>query len=115
MPSIVGMNYTSQPISTFIVNGYDAANLPPNGGGGAFVCCIGVPRQWRAGLTAKVQWTEDERDPAKWHEAVVAIPRYKSDETGIFAVHFYPDGTVKVLVTNLGYRHPNYPFPNPRK
>lgn len=113
MPSIVGMNYSSHAISTFLVNDYDGANVPAHGGGGKFVCCIAIPRRWRHGLTAKVQWTEDEGDPAKWHEAVVAIPRYQSNETSYFAVHFYRDETVKVLVTNISYLHPNYPLPEP--
>lgn len=115
MPSIVGINFSGESISAFRVNGYDAANLPAHGGGGKFICCISVPRHWRDGLTAKVEWTEDERDPAKWHKAVVAIPRYKNNETNLFAVHFYPDGSVKVLVTNLGYLHPDYPLSDPTR
>jgi hypothetical protein len=113
MPSIVGINYSDHWISTFRVNGYEAGNVSPHGGGGGFVCCIAVPRHWRTGLVAKVQWTEDERDPSKWKEAVLPIPRYQSNETSLFAVHFYQDGTVKVLVTSLGNRHPKYPLPDP--
>lgn len=66
-------------------------------------------------MTAKVQWSEDERDPSKWREAVVAIPRYESDQASMFTVHFYPDGSVKVLVTNLLPNHPDYPLPTPTR
>lgn len=113
MPSIVGINYSGHPISTFLVNGYDGANVPAYGGGGGFVCCIAVPRRWRHGLTAKIQWTEAVPGPEKWYEALVAIPHYQPDETSFFAVHFYEDRTVKVLVTNLGHLHPKYPLPDP--
>ena len=114
MPSIVGVNYSDHSISTFRVNGHEASSVPAHGGGGAFVCCIGVPRQWRDGLTAKIQWSEDDRDPTKWHETVVSIPRYNRNETSFFTVHFYPGDTVKVLVTNMTYLHPKYPLPEPR-
>ena len=87
-PSIVGVNYSSHSISTFLVNGRDGANVPAHGGGGGFVCCIDVPRRWHKGLTARVQWTEYERDPAKWREAVVPIPIYKSNETSFFMFIF---------------------------
>lgn len=115
MPSIVGINYSDRWVSTFRVNGHDAGNVAPHGGGGGFVCCIGVPRQWHSRLVAKVQWTEDERDPAKWREAVLPIPRYQRNATSLFAVHFYQDGTVKILVTNLGHLHPRYPLPDPTR
>lgn len=74
-----------------------------------------MPRQWRAGLTAKVRWSEDDRDPAKWREAVVAVPRYEPGDTSYFVVHFYPDGTFKVLVTRMTYLHPDYPLPKPTR
>ena len=115
MPSIVGINYSSHAISAFRVNGYEAGYVDAHGGGGGLVCCVGVPRRWRNGLTAKVQWTEDERDPAKWRELVVPIPRYQRNETSLFAVHFYEDRTVKVLVTNIAHWHPKYPLPDPSR
>lgn len=114
-PSVVGVNYTDQYISGFTVNGNYGANIPAYGGGNTFMCCIDVPIRWHDGLTAKVQWTADERDPAKWREAVVPIPRYEAKDTSYFAVHFYPDGTVKVLVTSMLYRHARYPLPPPTK
>lgn len=108
-----GLNYTDVGISTFSVNGYHGGNIYPNGGGGSFVCCVTVPRRWRAGMKVAVRWTPDERVPELWKERIVMVPEYTKDDFGAFLVHFYPDDTVKVLVSTKIEGHPEYPYPRP--
>jgi hypothetical protein len=108
-----GLNYTNTWISTFSVDGYGGHGISPNGGGGAFVCCVNIPRKWHAGMKVTVRWTEDERVPDLWKERVVDIPEYTKQDIGAFAVHFYPGEIVKVLVTSKTEGHPDYPYPRP--
>lgn len=109
-----GLNYTDVGISTFSVNGYHGGGIYPNGGGGSFVCCVTVPRKWKRGMTVTVRWTADERLPDAWQENVVAVPEYTQQDLGAFVVHFYPDDTVKVLVTSKIEGHPDYAYPRPK-
>jgi hypothetical protein len=109
-----GLNYTDAWITTFTVNGYAGHGISPNGGGGAFVCCVIIPRDWHGAMKVTVRWTEDDRVPDLWKERVVTVPRYTKQDIGTFAVHFYPDDTVKVLVTTKIVGHPEYPYPRPK-
>lgn len=108
-----GLNYTDKGISMFSVDGYGGHSIFPNGGGGKFVCCVTIPRKWRAGMKVTVRWTDDDRVPDSWKERVVDVPEYTKQDMGAFAVHFYPDDTVKVLVTSKIVGHPDYPYPRP--
>lgn len=51
------------------------------------------------------------RVPGLLNERVVPVPRYAEHGIGIFAVHFYPGGTVNVLVTTKIVGHPECPYP----
>lgn len=106
-----GLNYTNIAISNFSVNGYAGHSIFANGGGGAFVCCVTIPRKWHKGMNVTVRWTEDDRLPGTWKERIVDVPKYTKDDIGAFAVHFYPNDTVKVLVTSTIEGHPDYPYP----
>lgn len=110
---IVGLNYTDRYISMFSVNGGMGPNVSPNGGGGKFACCVTVPRRWRPGLTANIRWTNDMRSHDGWKSIIVEIPKYGFDDLGFIAVHFYPDDTIKVLITTKGTRYLGYPYPRP--
>lgn len=109
-----GLNYTNKWITMFAVDDYGGHGISPNGGGGKFVCCITIPRRWHPGMKVTVRWTGDERIPDSWKERVVEVPRYTKEDMGTFAVHFYPDDTVKVLVTSKIEGHPDYPYPRPK-
>jgi hypothetical protein len=108
-----GLNYTNKWVTTFSVNGYHGPGVSPNGGGGAFVCCVTIPERWHAGMKVTVRWTEDDRIPDLWKERVVDVPEYTKQDIGGFVVHFYPGDIVKVLVTTKMEGHPDYPYPRP--
>jgi hypothetical protein len=109
-----GLNYTDAWITEFLVNGYHGHGISPNGGGGKFVCCVTIPRKWHPGMKVTIRWTADDRVPDLWKERVVVVPEYTEQDIGNFAVHFYPDDSVKVLVTVKIEGHPTYPYPRPK-
>ena len=41
-----GLNYTNTWITEFSVDGYSGHGISSNGGGGAFICCVNIPRKW---------------------------------------------------------------------
>ncbi|GGC07534.1 DUF3304 domain-containing protein [Pseudoduganella buxea] len=110
---VCGLNYTSLHIDEFTVNGYSGANISANGGGGGFTCCIALPRKWHEGMSVKIRWTNDGTKFQNYKERTVAVPKYSDKDLGFLAVHFYPDDSVKVLVTNHTDSFPGYPYPRP--
>lgn len=108
-----GLNYTNTGISSFSVNNYGGHGIEANGGGGAFVCCIIVPRNWHEGMKVTVRWTEDGYGPEVWKERIVDVPKYEKQDIGALAVHFYQGDIVRVLVTTKIEGHPEYPYPRP--
>lgn len=111
---ITGYNYTDEYISAFLVNGYSGADIRPHGGGGSFVCCVSVPEQWKPGLTVTIKWTAHRNaNPIPWKTRVVEVPRYAPTDIGMFAVFFFPNDVVKVLVTMKAPGHPEFPYPDP--
>ncbi|WP_373886662.1 DUF3304 domain-containing protein [Duganella sp. BJB475] len=110
---LCGINYTKRHVEDFSVNGYSGASIYANGGGGSFVCCVSLPRQWSKDLTVTVRWNYDEKNASPSKEQVVVVPKYSEEDIGFLAVHFYPDDTVRVLVTTKTNLYPGYPFPRP--
>lgn len=108
-----GLNYTDIAISSFSVDGHYGHSIFPNGGGGKFVCCVTIPKKWQVGMKVTVRWTEDDRLPDAWKERIVHAPKYTKQDIGAFAVHFYPDDIVKVLVKSKIEGHPEYQYPRP--
>ncbi len=134
---ISGINHTSAAINRFTVNGAGGPNLGPYGGGGGFVCCGSIPRYWRPGLRAIVEWEKDPNpspsvplkrnkygsiDPKDYkkhaanytrHSATVEIPQYQ--KAGPITVHFLPCNQVRVTATVIKPGSPDYPYNYPRK
>ena len=106
--SMVGYNHTDVGIYAFEVNGRGGPNIWPHEGGGKFTCCVTVPRVYKPGMTAKVRWVHRIDDVPQ--ERIVAVPPYRPEEIGRFAVHFLRDGNIKVFVTMMALRHPDYPL-----
>ncbi|WP_211104300.1 DUF3304 domain-containing protein [Chromobacterium haemolyticum] len=128
---VEGYNHTSANINRFSVNRAGGPNVSPFSGGGKQICCAALPRQWRPGLMATVEWEKDpnprapialdrtgrqydmeayERHAANYtqHRAVVEIPRYEKS-CGV-QVHFLRCNEVRVVSSCYGPRHPDYPY-----
>lgn len=108
--SLVGVHHLGSKylIHDFVVDGYSGSNIGREGGGGGFVCCVALPKKWRPGITADVRWdllyyADDASDVAKraaMYRARVPVEKY--DEPGDFWVHFFPNGRVRIVVSNDG-------------
>ncbi|MET3495612.1 DUF3304 domain-containing protein [Variovorax boronicumulans] len=124
---ITGYNFTSEGVQAFYVNGQWGSNLPPYGGGGGTTCCVNLPKHWRPGLVAKIDWTighytlpSSQRESMTseqiraccWSQRTlsrtVPVERYGS-EGGELQVFFLPDDEVKVWVYDAGPQHPDHP------
>ncbi|WP_227107287.1 DUF3304 domain-containing protein [Chromobacterium rhizoryzae] len=133
---VEGYNHTSAAINRFSVNRAGGPNIGPYQGGGKQSCCASLPRQWRPGLMATVEWEKDPnpnspikrdkngqilpseairiRSEFTQHRAVVEIPRYEKS-CGL-NVHFLPCDQVKVVSYCGGYYgDPGYPVQEPLK
>jgi hypothetical protein len=105
---MVGYNHTDEGIYAFEVDGHGGPYIGPHEGGGKFTCCVTVPRAHKPGMTVKVRWVNHIKDVPQMR--VVSVPPYRPEEVGRFAVHFLRDGNVKVFVTMMALRHPDYPL-----
>ena len=131
---VEGYNHTSASIR-FTVNGAGGPNIGPHQGGGKQVCCGALPRHWRPGLRAIVEWEKDP-DPygyAKWpepmfsdawqkrakehqthytrHSATVEIAPYRTP--GDLIVHFLPCNQIRVASAEVTPGYPGYPYNYP--
>ncbi|RYX88626.1 MAG: DUF3304 domain-containing protein [Comamonadaceae bacterium] len=108
---IVGYNHTGEGID-FFVSGSMGGNIPPHGGGGRHACCVDLPAHYKAGMEVEVKWEATASGPGEhiYQSRRVSVPEYDSRRVGLFAVHFMPDKTIKVLATYLYYEHPDYPI-----
>lgn len=121
-------NHTDKWIVSIIINGEGGIlGAAPQGQGGG-VCCVVLPRKWRPGLRAKIEWIYDSTSlldahgkevikdgqpvliAPPWNEKTIEVPQY-DDRMGYFQLHIYPNGEVKSVVSNLLPHHPDYPEP----
>ncbi|QQX62150.1 DUF3304 domain-containing protein [Pseudomonas chlororaphis subsp. aurantiaca] len=129
---VAGYNHTSAAINRFSVNGASGPNLGAYEGGGAEVCCGVLPRHWRSGMKAVVEWQKDPHPYAygEWkekpfsdawndrmkehkqhysrHRAVVDIPQY-GEAVCALQVHFLLCDQVRVSTTCYTPGNPKYP------
>lgn len=110
--NVVGYNHTKdRTISIFTVNDSMGSNLMPESGGGAFTCCIDLPKTWRPGLKAKIKWKYSDGDalppPPPDQEIELDIPKY--EHVSDFNVHFFDNHQVKIVITGMSIDHPDYP------
>ena len=103
--SIFAVNHTPYNISEFYVNSKWGGNLSALGWGSGMVCCTYLPSQWHQGLTAKVRWTYSEAindahgkpiGETIWYEYDAPVLPFQSLQD--IVVHFFPDGTAKIVV-----------------
>ncbi|NVD71789.1 DUF3304 domain-containing protein [Duganella sp. BJB1802] len=115
--SLSGYNYTNQSIDSFSVNGQGGGNIfvsTPTSGGGGTACCVtyfpnGVLKKvtvrWQSGgcyfhrFLTKSNEVFDTFYPY-YKEADVSISEDVAKDPKRMEVHFYPDGTVQVHITD---------------
>jgi len=112
--SIVAYNHTTdRSIYNLSVNGAGAPGPGPRSGGGSFTCCVHIPKVWHPGMKVKIAWEYQGGDilppPPPNQETEVEVPKYGPEDLSRFAVHFFPDHKVRVLVNNKDIDRPNYP------
>lgn len=114
---LVGYNYTDRYISEYSVEGASGGYVrlsSDTGGGSGTTCCIKIRRGHRERMTVKVRWQVDgctymikndrtgQADKARYlyyKEAEVEVLRRDSGNPEYIETHFYPDGSVKVQLT----------------
>jgi hypothetical protein len=105
---VVGYNHTDHDVDGFPVDGGAGSYLGKHEGGGRFACCVSQPVKYTPGMTVTVTRTDEYNKSPQ--SRTVPVPPYTPEDSGKFAVHFLRDGQIKVFVTMLGPRHPNYPL-----
>ncbi|MGY2485374.1 DUF3304 domain-containing protein [Cupriavidus sp. CP313] len=111
-----GLNYSPDYIHSFSVSGPrgmegGGPNVSPAqkdgpGGGGAEMCCIGIPQPWKPDTKLEIEW-ELDRSPydgdiqngLEAMRATVTVPQYGSSASGFWAI-FLPGDRVKVIVAD---------------
>ena len=110
---VSGFNYTDYYIAGFRITneGQELSAGGPNifpkkvdeerSGGGASMCCIGIPSRWRPGMKLVVKWKvdkiQDGKTPGEWYTAITEVPPYGRRTAG-FVVHFLPGDRIRVQV-----------------
>ena len=104
--SVRSTNHTPYNITEFYINEAWGGGSPALGAGNATVCCaVKIPPKWREGLTAKVRWTHSQAindargnpiGETVWYEYNAPILPYQ--QWNAVRVHFFPDGTAKIVV-----------------
>ena len=109
--SMSGIDHLADNLSVtdFWVNGTGGFQA---GKGGSSTPGPALPEKWHPGLTVRVVWDvrDWEHDKGTTHEADVPVDPYTED--GDLWVHFLANGTVRVVVSNMGPRSPTYPGPH---
>ena len=103
---VVSTNHTPYNITEFYINEAWGGGSPALGAGSGTVCCaVKIPPKWREGLTAKVRWTHSQAindirgnpiGETVWYEYDAPILPYQN--WNVVDVHFFPDGTAKIVV-----------------
>lgn len=107
------VNHTGNYIYSASVDGAGGGNMNRWGAGVANICCASIPRVWYPGMKVKVYWDMPEAHTHRVKEKIVEVEKY--DEPGSIYLHFFPDDEIRVVVTNVGPRHPTHPIPLPVK
>ena len=103
--SMYATNHTPYNITQFYVNTRWGGSISALNNGGSIVCCTYLPKQWHEGLTAKVRWTHSQAiNDARgnpigetiWYEYDAPVLPFQTLQD--IAVHFFPDGTAKIVV-----------------
>lgn len=114
---LVGYNYTDRNISDYSVNGAAGGHVflsSPASGGSGTTCCVRLSKTQIGHMRVKVRWQVDgctylmsnpvSNATAKirhfhYQEIEVDVPQVAGIKPHYLETHFYPDGSVQVLLT----------------
>jgi hypothetical protein len=117
---LVGYNYTDRHISNYSVDSAGGGNVnmsSPTSGGSGVTCCVKLSKKYTGPILVKVRWQVDgciyivsnPRTGATaklrhfyYKEAEVRAQRVVGENPKYIETHFYPDGSVQVLLTENG-------------
>ena len=108
-------------INRFYVNQSIGDNIGESGGGGSMVCCMTLPQKWRPSISVDVRWevhhiiirsTDPKRPDTAELEGIyqAQVPVEEYAEPGDFFVHFFPNGRVRVVVSNFHSNDESHPI-----
>lgn len=111
-------------VTQFYMNGHDGSNIGRGSDSGGDICCVLLPKKWRANLAVEVRWevedwSHDDKAETKagvyqsikldgTYKAIVPVERYET-ASHVF-VHFYPGGRARVVSSEVGWGNPNHPI-----
>lgn len=114
MLGIIGYNYTDKYISGFSINGQGGGYVrlsSPTTGGSATVCCALLSKNPTWPMRVLIRWAdggcrEYEKNRAYGHnrhyyrERMVEVERGTATQPADMAVHFFKDGSVRVMLSD---------------
>jgi hypothetical protein len=128
---LIGFNYTDRLIDHYSVDSSGGGHVhlsSPTSGGSGVVCCTRISKAQREKVEVKVKWQVDgctypvksstgrigERRIFYYKEALTYVDPPTSSAPAYLETHFYPDGSVKVKVTEF-ISTPEIPLDQDRK
>jgi putative hemolysin len=105
------VNHTEKYIYSTTVDGGEAGHAQALSAGVGSMCCVNLPRKWHPGLKVEVGWDMPEGTKHVLKSKIVDVEKY--DRPGTLYLHFFPDDTVRVVVTNTVGASPNHPIAPP--
>lgn len=84
-------------VQSFSVDGYGGGRA---GGGSGMICCMRLPAKWYPDMMVRVNWGVTNFRDCKADEYVTHVPVERYEEVGTIYVHFFADGSVRVVSAN---------------
>ena len=111
VPASIGIvNHTGSYIYSASIDGQGGANMGRWGAGHGDICCTSIPSVWHPGVNVLVRWDMPEGHEHIVKEKMVEVEKY--NEPGDIYMHFFPNGEIRVVVSNwagYGRGHPIVP------
>lgn len=84
------------------------------GKGGSSMCCMRLPGAWHPDMMVRIDWGVTNFRDCTADEYVTHVPVERYEEVGALYVHFFADGSVRVVSSNdgpAGASHPESVYP----
>lgn len=86
-------------VQSFAVDGQGGGRA---GKGGGMMCCMRLPAKWHPDMVVRINWGVTNFRDCKADEYVTHVPVERYEEVGTLYVHFFADGSVRVVSSNYG-------------